>query len=69
LVHTKQECKQSQQQVLMIHRFPCLISSFCCTVNKICSVLGYYAVQKGSFLLMFWDNLYVTVKDGSMLWT
>jgi len=28
-------------------------------VDEICSLLGYYAVYGGNYILMFWDNLLV----------
>jgi len=29
------------------------------SIHKICALLGYYAVQTGNSLLIFWENLLV----------
>jgi hypothetical protein len=45
----------------------CMISGFCCEVDEIYTLLGYYTVYSGISLLMFWDNLpgLLTLEDGT----
>jgi hypothetical protein len=41
------------------HYVLCIISGFCCDVDEICALLGYYTALSGNSVLTFWDNLSV----------
>jgi hypothetical protein len=36
-----------------------LISGFCCDVDEICGLLGYYTASCGNYVLTFRDNVSV----------
>jgi len=44
-----------------------MISGFCCEVDEICTLLGYYTVYIVISLQMFWDNLpgFLILEDGT----
>jgi hypothetical protein len=46
---------QQRQLRLKYHPSRCAISGFCCGVNEIFAVIGFYTAQIGSLLLTLWD--------------
>jgi hypothetical protein len=50
LLNSSEYFSQSAQHTLSMNKATWVILGFCCGVNEICALLGFYTVENGSFL-------------------